>query len=461
MHNLRTQLSMTMMLLIFLTVAVLGLSSNLVINQAFAQYITKQQQVKADDIISTLSSQYNGLTQEWNVEYIHGTGMYALLDGYVIKVYDRSGESVWDAENHNMAMCMTIMEEISERMEERRPDISGEFVSYDYDLKLSEQKIGSVTIKYYGPYFLSESDFYFLDTLNYIWVITGVISLILAFITSAILARRIARPIATTADIAKRIANGNYSTRFEGNTKTKELAELVTAVNCLADSLDKQENLRKRLTVDVAHELRTPLTTLSSHLEAMIEGVWAPTTKRLQSCYEEISRLSGLVADLERLAKTESDNLILNKTNVDLMEIALSCRNHFEIEIKKKNLTLTITGGSSFVDADKDRLDQVMRNLISNAIKYTAEHGTINITVEDDKNRSILSVEDDGIGIPEHELPLIFERFYRTDKSRNRKTGGAGIGLTIVKSIVTAHGGTIEAKSCAERGSCFIITLPK
>ncbi|WP_455715026.1 sensor histidine kinase [Anaerosporobacter sp.] len=461
MRKLRTQLSLTIMMTVLFTITVICILSNLIINREFEKHIARQEKMKADNIVDNFNNQYNSETKEWNIEYIHGMGMYALYDGYIVKIYDRNDEVVWDAQNHDMAKCTQVMHEITERMEEKRPDVSGEFVSHNYDLTMNGETIGYMVISYYGPFFLTESDFYFLDTLNMVLLIIGGISLILSLIIGSILALRITRPIGKTVYIAKRISEGNYSIRFEGKTKLKELDELAAAINCLTDGLAEQENLRKRLTVDVAHELRTPLTTLASHLEAMIEGVWEPSTKRLQSCYEEIDRLTGLVADLERLAKTESDNLILNKSYVDLMDIAHSCYNKYEIEAKKKNISSVIEGESSFVHADKDRISQVMANILSNAIKYTQENGNIRIEVKDTHNSSIFVVEDDGIGIPRHELSLVFERFYRTDKSRNRKSGGAGIGLAIVKSIVTAHGGTVQAESTEEQGSRFTVTLPK
>jgi two-component system, OmpR family, sensor histidine kinase BaeS len=461
MRKLRTQLSLTIMMTVLFTIAVISLLSNIIINREFEVYKAEQQRKKADNIVANFNNQYNINTNEWNIEYIHGMGMYALYDGYIIKLYDGNGKIVWDAQNHDMAMCTQIMHEITERMEARRPGISGEFILHEYDLTIDGQKIGSMAISYYGPFFLNESDFRFLDTLNIVLIIIGVISLFLSLCIGGLLAGRITRPIRKTVYIAKRISEGNYSIRFEGRTKFKELDELATAINCLTDGLSKQENLRKRLTVDIAHELRTPLTTLASHLEAMIEGVWEPSVDRLQSCYEEIGRLSGLVADLERLAKTESDNLVLNKSNVDIMDIAHSCYDRYEIEAKKKNISLVIEGDSSIVPADKDRMSQVMANLLTNAIKYTPENGHIRIIVKDTINSSIFMIEDDGIGIPKQELSLIFERFYRTDKSRNRKTGGAGIGLAIVKSIVTAHGGTVKAESNEEQGSIFAVTLPK
>ena len=193
----------------------------------------------------------------------------------------------------------------------------------------------------------------------------------------------------------------------------------------------------------------------------MIEGVWEATPERLKSCYEEIGRISGLVRDLEKLAQVESDNLKLEKAPVDLLELADTAGGNFESQSAAKNIALEVTGEPSVVEADGDRLHQVIANLLSNAVKYTSENGHVSVTVRDTPENGVLTVEDDGIGIPRDELPLIFERFYRTDKSRDRKTGGAGIGLTIAKSIITAHNGKIEAASEAGRGSRFIVTLPK
>jgi signal transduction histidine kinase len=193
----------------------------------------------------------------------------------------------------------------------------------------------------------------------------------------------------------------------------------------------------------------------------MIDGLWEPTPERLKSCYEEIGRLSGLISDMESLAQIESDNLKLSKSRVDLLELARTVGGNFEAESAKKNISVEIKGESTVINADRNRLNQVIINLLSNAIKYTPENGHVRISVNDTAENGIISVEDDGIGIPEDELPLIFERFYRTDKSRNRKTGGAGIGLTIAKAIVNAHGGKIEVKSSVEHGSCFTVILPK
>lgn len=450
-----------MMAVVLFAVAVISVLANLLVSRSFERYVARQQKVRLQDLIANIEGHYDPETRSWNVEYLHGLGMYALYDGYVLAVYDQDGETVWDAERHDMDTCARIMAEISGRMEKRRPGLGGAFASSVYQLALDGRNIGSVAVKSYGPYFLSDSDFRFLDALNAALAAVGALSLLLAFAAGSALARRIARPVAKTAHIARQIADGNYAIRFEGRAKSREFAELAAAVNDLAAGLVEQESLRKRLTVDIAHELRTPLATLGSHLEAMAEGVWEPTKERLASCCEEVGRLNSLVSDLQRLAQAEGDSLTLRKTEVDLMDVARSIVRQFELEAGKKHLSLRAEGESTVVRADRDRLSQVLANLLSNAVKFTPEGGHIRVEVKSAEQSGILAVEDDGIGIPEEELSLVFERFYRTDRSRSRKTGGAGIGLAIVKSIVSAHGGTVSAQRREEGGTRFVVTLPK
>ncbi|MFQ9511285.1 MAG: sensor histidine kinase, partial [Lachnospiraceae bacterium] len=178
-------------------------------------------------------------------------------------------------------------------------------------------------------------------------------------------------------------------------------------------------------------------------------------------CYDELGQISNIVADLEKLREIENGNMVLTREPVDLLELAQAVRIAFEPELERKQLTCVVTGDSSIILGDQKRLHQVIFNLVSNAIKYSTEGGHIQIRVCDGMEADTLTVEDHGIGIPDKDLPLIFERFYRTDRSRNRKTGGAGIGLAIVKAIVQAHNGKISVESKEGGGSRFIVTLPK
>lgn len=455
------QLSVGFVLIVFITVSVISLTANLLIQRQFEKYVADQQKSFSEEMAAALAPQYDGSTGQWNLDYIHGYGMYALKDGYIIKLYDAEGTVIWDAQNHDMTLCSQIMQDIRVRMQEKRPELEGEFLTCRYDLRQKGDAVGYLDVSYYSPYYFNENDFRFLDALNRILMIVGISSIAGAAAAGILLARRLSVPIAKATDITREISEGNYAIRFDANVGTQELAELSEAVNHMAASLEMQETIRRRQTSDVAHELRTPIANVSAHLEAIIEGVWEPAPERLQSCYEELGRISNLISDLEKLSQLEAENMALQKEDVDLTELARAVRTAFEPELERKRLTCTVSGESCIVPGDPKRLHQVIFNLVSNAVKYSAEGGQIQICTREEAQVSILTVEDQGIGIPQEDLPLIFERFYRTDRSRNRKTGGAGIGLTIAKAIVLAHGGKISAESKEGRGSRFTVTLPK
>ena len=290
--------------------------------------------------------------------------------------------------------------------------------------------------------------------------VVGIISIVFAAIAGIILAGKISVPVKAATIAAKDIARGNYNNRINTDICTMELSELGNAVNHMAESLDNQEMLRRRLTSDVAHELRTPVANVSSNIEAIIEGVLEPTNERLSSCYNELERITGIITELEKLRQIEGENMILHIGHVDIYELAKEVKLIFENEMSKKNIRCDIIGEHIDVCVDKDKMSQVLNNLISNAVKYTDNYGNIQITVIQENENVVITVEDNGCGIDDNDIQYIFERFYRTDKSRNRSTGGAGIGLTITRAIVQLHGGTIHVESKKGVGSLFKVTIP-
>lgn len=290
--------------------------------------------------------------------------------------------------------------------------------------------------------------------------VVGIISIVFAAIAGIILAGKISVPVKAATRAAKDIARGNYNNRINTDICTMELSELGNAVNHMAESLDNQEMLRRRLTSDVAHELRTPVANVSSNIEAIIEGVLEPTNERLSSCYNELERITGIITELEKLRQIEGENMILHIGHVDIYELAKEVKLIFENEMSKKNIRCDIIGEHIDVCVDKDKMSQVLNNLISNAVKYTDNYGNIQITVIQENENVVITVEDNGCGIDDNDIQYIFERFYRTDKSRNRSTGGAGIGLTITRAIVQLHGGTIHVESKKGVGSLFKVTIP-
>lgn len=459
--KLKTQLSLAIALPVLLIVGIISLVFNVFIARQFKEYKISEQDKNMRELTRSIRDEYNPDTKNWNQDYIQAIGMYAMNNGYIVKLTDQDGKIIWDAQACDQMSCHQVMNAIEDSMNERYPDFKGGYTTASYDLKQSGTIIGTVTVQYFSPYFLTEYDFSFLNALNVILGITGIVSLILAACIGFMIARRLSHPILNTAKTAKKIAEGDLSARIQEETMTREVKELIHSVNHMAATIANLETLRKQTTADVAHELRTPLTTLQTHLEAMAEGIWEPTHERLTSCSDEILRISKLVNDLEKLAKTESDILRLNLTVCDIRQIAERAVSISQMDIKNKNLVVEITGSCDMIYVDEDRMLQVLLNLLSNAVKYTKKQGKITINISCESDYAIIGVKDNGSGIPKEDLPYVFERFYRADKSRSRSTGGSGIGLAIVKAIVTAHNGMVSVNSELGNGTEVIVKLPR
>ena len=459
--KLSTKLSVGFAFIAFVTVILITLSANILINKQFEEYVAEKQKNFSDEMPLSIEPQYNSETKEWNIDYIHGFGMYALNNGYIIKLYDNNKEIIWDASNHDMTLCHQTMQNISSRMKESRPSLDGEFSTHNYELWQNGELVGYLDVSYYGPYYFNDNDFHFLKVLNAIIAVVGVIAVIGAVFAGIIFAKKISVPVVSVTNITKEISNGNYNKKIDTNEDTTEIAQLVQAVNHMSYMLNEQDNIRKRLTSDVAHELRTPVANVSANIEAMVEGALEPDNARLESCYNELMRITDIISDLEKLRQIENEKLVLERTSVDVKELCESVIQAFKAQLESKQISCTVNADHVSRMADKNRLYQVMANLISNAIKYTQNGGCINVDVVDNKDFVAISVKDNGIGINESDLPFIFERFYRTDKSRNRTTGGAGIGLAIVKAIVLAHGGEVSVESKESVGSTFKVVLPQ
>jgi signal transduction histidine kinase len=216
------------------------------------------------------------------------------------------------------------------------------------------------------------------------------------------------------------------------------------------------------MVTDVAHELRTPLTNLRGYLEALRDGVTEPRSEVIESLYEEALLLSHLVDDLQDLTLSESGRLTLQRQAVDPHALLTSAALALRPRACDAGIDLIVDVAPYLprVDADPQRIGQVLRNLVSNALRYTPPGGTVTLAVRRSEDMVGFEVRDTGSGIAAEHLPNVFERFYRADRSRARSTGGAGIGLAVVKQLVDAHGGCVSVTSTPGKGSCFVFTLP-
>ncbi len=300
----------------------------------------------------------------------------------------------------------------------------------------------------------------FVEAIRSYLIKASLIALGLAALLSFVLTRAVLRPLRRIGDAAGRVAAGDYSARTE-IASGDEVGQLGRAFDQMADSLEKIEQLRKAMIVDIAHELRTPLTNVRGYLEGMADGVVPPSKETFALLEGEILRLVRLIGDLNQLTRAEAAGAFLRREEVDLAEIIGQVMELYRRDFESRGIdTHThIDEGATRVMADRDKLMQALRNLVQNAWQYTAPGGSVEISAAPAEGGVMLAVANTGAEIAEGDIPLIFERFYRADKSRSRESGGAGIGLAIVKSLIEAHGGRVGADSEAGQTRVWI-TLP-
>ncbi len=438
-----------------LTVAI----SKFYFDKKFGDYIMIKNQNTVQNILMELSEQYSD--NEWNYKNIEKITYNSLDKGIIVALYDKEDKEIMNIEKNSKDKCNRVMNFIKSSMEGKYGSTTSQFEPVYYPLIKSGEKIGEVRVKFYGPIFYMQNELVFLDIVNKIILGIGVLLILASTIMGFIISRSITRPINKLMTKAKYISKGEYDKKIEINTDILEINDLINSINNLSQSIKEQENIRKRLTGDISHELKTPLTNIQSHLEAMIDGIWEPTEERLLSVKEEAERLSSLVSDMQKLNKYDESSIKLKKDNVNISDIICFVIFQFSNLAKSKNIKIEYEKKNINLYCDKDKITQALVNILSNAIRYSNEGSTIFIEERLKDNKVIISIEDQGIGISEEDLKYVFERFYRADKSRTRATGGTGIGLTIVKSIVSSHGGEVKLESKLGEGSKFTIILPK
>jgi two-component system sensor histidine kinase BaeS len=291
-------------------------------------------------------------------------------------------------------------------------------------------------------------------------------AVVVALVVSVFVSRQVVRPVQQMERASQRIAEGHYTERVDVSSASGELDELgqlAVSFNLMASTLEQTEAMRRQLIGDVAHELRTPLTTIKGTAEGLIDGVLPPDPETFNRVYREADRLQRLVFDLQELSRVEAGAYQLDRKPVPVGELVGAVVERLSPQFADKGVTLLadVPAGLPLVLADEDRIGQVLLNLVGNALQYTPAGGSVTVRAKRERDHVVFNVVDTGIGIPAEHLPHLFTRFYRVDKSRSRAGGGSGIGLTISRFLVEAHGGTIAAESLGSgKGSTFTFTLP-
>lgn len=422
---------------------------NFTINDIFKEYMSDVQNKRYERIVSYLEEIYKKEGQ-WNensgIELMHE----AYMSNYNLTLYDEKNLPVWGMNP------MDIRNKI--HLENMKVQDEGVYSSNKFELKYSDNVVGYVEVGQYAPLLMAEEDILFQTSINKSIALSGVFTLIIITVASLYFSKQFSAPIKEVANMSVKLSRGEFNEKSTTETDIEEIVNLRNSINALAEKLNKQDMLRKRLISDLSHEIRTPLNVLQNNFEAMIDGVYPVTQERLSRLNDEIIRFGKLLNNLEKLKEFESESLKLNFHSINLVNLMDNLLNDFQMEAGKKHIALKFSkeeGLNYFILGDSDKLKQVFINLVNNAIKFTKEFGEISINIY--KNEKIyVEIEDNGIGIKKEDLPYIFEHMYRGDKSRH-ETEGSGIGLTIARSILTLHSATIEVESQEGKGSKFIV----
>jgi two-component system sensor histidine kinase BaeS len=437
--------------ILLITVSLIALSAAFLLRELmlkdFREYLEGEREDRIYWITAAMESSYDK-NEGWSTKDVVEDMIWALMLGFDVRLYDMKGEVVMDTERAINAQSQAVVRRVIalSDFDERR---TGEkFVPYP--LFLGGEQIGHLEVSLLSPrkegVFVARSDRLLLVSLL---VLGG-----FAIIFSVFFSRRLTFPIKGLTRAATDISGGNLKSRVKisGND---EIAQLSDAFNRMAQSLEIQESLRRKLTTNIAHELRTPISAIRGELEAMIDGLIPFDKEHLQSLYAEIGRLRKIIEGIEELSQAEASSRYLRKTIFPLYPFLEGISGRFGVLFAEKGVGIELSCDEKLtINADPDRLSQIIINLLSNALKATESGGNVMITANEGPTGTVIEVGDSGSGIADEDIPFIFERFYRGAK------GGLGIGLTIVRELTEAHGGTITARSDAGKGSAFTLTFP-
>ena len=460
--SLVKKLSLGFIIAVLGSIILASVISNYTVGNKFKEYLVDEHKAKIDNAVKIIDDLYSGQKEasEINSDEIQ---RYAELQELYVEIKDTDNNTIYSSgksylQNKNMIGMGNMM---GSMMHNFSGINVGEYTENKYPLITDNKDSGTIIIGYFGTSYLSSASISFISTLNHSFMASAVIALIFGFIISIILSKQISKPLAKITETANKMRYGDLNVRATVNTNTKEIDELSNSINYLAETLNSQEMLRKRLTSDMAHELRTPLTTLKTHVEAFMDGIWEPTTERFETFNEEIERLTKMVDNLRDLAKLEQVNISLNKSKINIsVELEKIIDTFKPLYIKENYELISTITPEIMAMMDKYKFKQIINNLLSNSYKYLNPNGMVEVILRKENQNIIIKVRDDGMGIPEKDIPYIFERFYRSDLSRNKNTGGSGIGLTITKAFVEAHGGIIYLESKINEGTTVTVEFP-
>lgn len=452
MNTIRKKISMLLIACSLAAILLIMLFVNFTINNIFEEYMTDVQNKRYEKIVGYLEGKYEQ-DGRWNensgIELMHD----AYMSNYNLTLYDKNDVPVWGMNP------MDIRNKI--HLENMKVQDNGVYSAKRFELKHEDEIVGYVEVGQYAPLLMTEEDILFKSSINKSIAVSGVITLLIIIAASLYLSKQFSAPIKEVSNMSVNLSKGEFKEKLNTKTNIEEIVKLKDSINSLAEKLNNQDMLRRRLISDMNHEIRTPLNVLQNNFEAMIDGVFPVTQEGLVRLNDEIIRFGKLLNNLEKLKEFETESLKLNFKSINLLNMLKDLYNDFVVEARVKDISLKFVKGEGsefFILGDADKLKQVFINIVDNALKFTEKKGEVSIYIHGDNGKIYVEVKDNGIGIKEEDISFIYEHLYRGDKSRH-EVEGSGIGLTIAKNILNLHSASIDVKSEEGKGTKFIITF--
>lgn len=460
-YSLRFRLLLTMIIVLTVAVGVVAVLASSLTTREFYHYVAYDDASRVERFVDVLSTYYTQ-TRGWDnvqplieqMSEISGARV-ALVDkdGMVIAASndDLLGEDLEIGENGSVEVRVWVMDEAEQQFLVESGTLPTQNLRRD-----NRAAVGAVYVDNN-----SDDKESFIDSVNKSLVAAVFAAGFVALVLTVTVSRQVIKPLKNLTIAARAMEQGNLNQRVIVKSKD-EIGELAHAFNAMAGSLIRLEQLRRNLISDVAHELRTPLSNIRGYLEALQDGLAEPDGDMINLLYEETMMLTHLVNDLQELALAEAGQLRLDRQPVTIKDVLEKTVVSVKPQASAKNVQVSVEIPYDLpcIQADPERIMQVVRNLLNNAITYTPEDGKIVVKAYQRGGEIQVNVQDTGIGVGTEHINNIFERFYRVDPSRTRHTGGVGLGLVIVKQLVEAHGGRVWAESQIGNGSTFSFTIP-
>lgn len=439
----------------FLMISITIVTTNVMLKNEFLHYIDKTQEHETVKIISVLKQEYN-LEESLNNKLID-TLEESARNGYIINISNKD-KIIYDGFVNNSKQIQRLREEHQQQEIDALNYYDDLYAIDENKIKINNDEY-DITIFLYRPAFINTQGFEHLASLDSIFLYVSIISIVVSLILGYILTNMLALPLKKIVNKFNLMEQGDYENEASITSSIYEYQEIEKSFNNLNSSLNKQREIRKNLSSDISHELRTPLTAIALTLENLEEDVWSFNKDVQNSLLDETNKMQSLIDDIHKLEEVQSNVYNLKIEEIEIKQLIDNIIVLFKPLIEEKNIKVIKNIEQETIYADLNRINQVLVNVISNAIKYNKNDGEIIISVTSEDDSNIISIKDNGIGIRKDLQSKIFDRFYRVNDINVKSQKGSGVGLTVVEDIVKAHNGEVLVFSNKDQGCEIVIVL--